>query len=206
MSAGVQPLCSPLTTPLLMEDATNEKEAEAGPVDKTPPCNDSHSESLFEPVTVGTEPTKDEHKSGVEPSEKEAKVQQPISEEQEAVDEEDEEEEEDPVSPVLDLDPSLDMEVMELMSSSLPPALLHLSSRRGKGRSLRFPPCYSRPSDDLSIRLRQSPFSTEASPETSPARVPITPPPLTPPSPPLRSSPSSRASPPFSKVNLTPDD
>lgn len=116
----------------------------------------------------------------------------------------------EPVSPMLELDPSLDMEVMELMTSSPPPSLLHLSSpspppcsRRGKGRTLRPPPSSSRPSDDLAIRLRQSPFSTEASPETSPARVPVTPPPLSPPSPLFGSSPFSRESPPLSKVNPT---
>lgn len=119
-------------------------------------------------------------------------------------------EEEEPVSPVLELDPSLDMEVMELMASSPPPSLLHLSSpslptfsRRGKGRSLRPPSYSSRPSDDLAIRLRQSPFSTEASPETSPTRIPITPPPLSPLSPSLGYSPPDRESPPLSKVNLT---
>ncbi|KAF0028650.1 hypothetical protein F2P81_019737 [Scophthalmus maximus] len=132
------------------------------------------------------------------------------SEEEEDIDGMDEEEvrevtwdEEEPVSPVLDLDSSFDKEVMELMSSSiLPPSLLHLSSpsppppsRRGKGRTLRSPPCSSRPLDDLSLRLRQSPFSTEASPETSPSRAP-----LTPPSPPLRSPPSARESPPLSKA------
>lgn len=112
----------------------------------------------------------------------------------EEVQEDQSEAEEEPVSPVMDLDPSLDLEVMELMtSSSPPPSLLHLPSpspppfsRRGKGRSLRPPPSFARPSDDLSIRLRQSPFSTEASPETSPTRAPITPPPLSPPSPPTR--------------------
>lgn len=110
---------------------------------------------------------------------------------------EEEEEEEEPVSPVPELDrhPSLDDAVMELMTSVSPPSTLrHLSSpspllfsRRGEGRALRPPPCSSRPSDDLSIRLRQSPFSTEASPETSPVRAPITPPPLSPASPPLHS-------------------
>lgn len=115
--------------------------------------------------------------------------------------------EEEPVSPVLVLDPSLDMEVMELMAACPPPSLVQLSSpspppfsRRGKGRTLRPSPCSSRPLDDLSIRLRQSPFSTEASPETSPTRAPITPPPLSPPSPPLRSSHSTRESPPLCKV------
>ncbi|CAB1432002.1 unnamed protein product [Pleuronectes platessa] len=97
---------------------------------------------------------------------------------------------------------------MELMTSTTPPpSLLHLSSpsppplpRWGKGRTLRFPPSSSRPLDDLSIRLRQSPFSTEASPETSPTRALVTPPPLSPPSPHLRSPPSARESPPLSKV------
>ncbi|XP_044195043.1 histone-lysine N-methyltransferase 2C-like isoform X6 [Thunnus albacares] len=219
--------------------------------------DDSQSQSLFEPVAVATEPTKDKHQSHVEPSEREEEPpeapepaasdvvaahevvagKQPVREKQDAdeereeggvsegVDEEEVEEatrqgaeqvdqsdvEEDPMSPVLDLDPSLDMEVMELMtSSSPPPSLLHLSSpspppaRRGKGRTLRPPPCSSRPSDDLSIRLRQSPFSTEASPETSPTRVPVTPPPLYPPSPPLRSSPPPRESPPLSKPQVPP--
>lgn len=118
-------------------------------------------------------------------------------------------EEEELVSPVLDLDASFDKEVMELMtSSSPPPSFLHLSSPSppplssgGKGRTLRPPPCSSRPSDDLSIRLRQSPFSTEASPETSPARTPVTPPPLSPPSPHFRSSPSARETVPLNKVN-----
>lgn len=147
--------------------------------------------------------------------------EQPIREQNDAEEEEEVEEEEDKgatheehsdleeeeelVSPVLELDPSLDMEVMKLMtSSSPPPSFLHLSSpspppftRQGKGRTLRPPPSSSRPSDDLSIRLRQSPFSTEASPETSPARTPVTPPPLSPPSPPLRESP------PLSRVKTT---
>ncbi|XP_060950226.1 histone-lysine N-methyltransferase 2C-like [Limanda limanda] len=116
-------------------------------------------------------------------------------------------EEEEPLSPVLELDSSFDKEVMELMTSTTPPpSLLHLSSpsppplpRWGKGRTLRFPPSSSRPLDDLSIRLRQSPFSTEASPETSPTRALLTPPPLSPPSPHLRSPPSARESPPLSK-------
>lgn len=226
--------------------------------DKTLSCHvtlaDSESQSQIEHVAVATEPTKDEHQSHAEPSEREEEPpetpeptaahlavspevvdrQQPMREKQDAEQEEqgggvtgrlDEEEveevqegteqedqseveEEEPMSPVMELDPSLDMEVMELMtSSSSPPFLLHLSSpspppfsRRGKGRTLRPPPCSSRPSDDLSIRLRQSPFSTEASPESSPARAPITPPPLSPPSPPLRSSPPTRESPPLSKV------
>ncbi|XP_072769606.1 histone-lysine N-methyltransferase 2C-like [Nerophis lumbriciformis] len=117
--------------------------------------------------------------------------------------------EEEPLSPVLELDPSLDVEVMKLMTTESPPAsFLHLSSfspppipTRGKGRSLRPPLCSSfAPLDDLSLRLRQSPFSTEASPETSPAREPITPPPLSPPSPPLRFSPPYRESPPLSQI------
>ncbi|KAM9839742.1 histone-lysine N-methyltransferase 2C-like [Aulostomus maculatus] len=120
-------------------------------------------------------------------------------------------EEEEPVSPVLDLDASLDVEVMELMtSSSPPPSLLHLPSLspppllcRGKGRSLRALPTCSRPSDDLAIRLRQSPFSTEASPETSPTRIPITPPPLSPPSPQGESPPLCKAPPP-TVLPLTP--
>ncbi|XP_049896001.1 histone-lysine N-methyltransferase 2C-like isoform X2 [Epinephelus moara] len=121
-------------------------------------------------------------------------------------------EEEEPVSPVLELDPSLDMEVMALMTSSSPASsLLHLpspspppASQRGMGRTLRPPPCSSRPLDDLAIRLRQSPFSTEASPETSPARAPVTPPPLSPPSPPLRYTPSASESPPLSKPQAPP--
>ncbi|XP_041823896.1 histone-lysine N-methyltransferase 2C-like isoform X4 [Melanotaenia boesemani] len=184
------------------EESTSVGEEEAGMEDKTLLCNDNQSQNQFEPVAM-TLPTKDEHQSRTEPSDKE-ELQQPMNEKEEP------EEEEEPVSPVLDLDPSLDMEVMELMTSSLPPSLLHLSSpspplpsRRGKGQSLRPPPFSSRPSDDLSIRLRQSPFSTEASPETSPARIPITPPPLTPPSPPYKSSPPSRESPPLSKVPPT---
>lgn len=125
--------------------------------------------------------------------------------------EEKSEAEEEPVSPVLELDPSLDMEVMELMASKSPsPSLLHLSSpspppllRRGKGRTFRPPPSSSRPSDDLSIRLRQSPFSTEASPETSPTRAPVTPPPLSPSSTPHRTASSPRESPPLSKVRIS---
>lgn len=176
----------------------------------TSECDGGQSQILYEPVALVTEPTEDEHQSQAEPSQEEEEdlsetVQpsdgQPITEEHSDM-------EEEPVSPVLDLDPSLDREVMELMTSSPPPSLLHLSSpssspllRRGKGRTLRPPPCSPRLSDDLSIRLRQSPFSTEASPETSPARVPITPPPLTPPLPSLRISPLARESPPLSKVS-----
>ncbi|XP_056155239.1 histone-lysine N-methyltransferase 2C [Lampris incognitus] len=94
----------------------------------------------------------------------------------------------------LGLETSFDMEVMKLMtSSSPPPSLLCFSPspplRRGKSRSLRPPPQAScRPSDDLSIRLRQSPFSTEASPESSPARISVTPPPLSLPTTPPRTT------------------
>ncbi|XP_031695346.1 histone-lysine N-methyltransferase 2D-like [Anarrhichthys ocellatus] len=125
--------------------------------------------------------------------------------ERESAEQEDQsdEEEEESVSPVLELD--LDIEAMALMtSSSPPPSLLHLSSFSpppfSHSRTLRPPPCSSRPSDDLSIRLRQSPFSTEASPETSPARSPVTLPPLSPPSTPLRYSPPDRESSPVSKA------
>lgn len=130
-----------------------------------------------------------------------------MDEEEQVQDQSETEEEEEPVSPVAELDPALDDVVMELMSSVSPPATLHhlsspsppLFSRRGEGRALRPPPCSSRPSDDLSIRLRLSPFSTEASPETSPTRALITPPPLSPASPPLHSS-SLREFVPLSKV------
>ncbi|XP_069576340.1 histone-lysine N-methyltransferase 2C [Brachyistius frenatus] len=226
--------------PTSQREAKNGKEQEVGLKDKTYFCpvtsaeDDSQSQSLFKPVALATTPTKDKHQSHTEPSDKEVEEehpvipepaasdmlaacpvvtgQHPLSEKRDTEDEDqsDLEEEEDPVSPVLDLDPSLDMEVMELMTSSPPPSLLHLSSpsppapsHRGKSRTLRPPPCSSRPSDDLSIRLRQSPFSTEASPETSPARAPVTPPPLSPPSPPLRSSPPARESPPLSKTPPT---
>ncbi|XP_055086131.1 histone-lysine N-methyltransferase 2C-like isoform X4 [Periophthalmus magnuspinnatus] len=117
---------------------------------------------------------------------------------------------EDAVSPVLDLDPSLDMEVMALISSaSPPPSLLALSSpsptmvlpRRGKGRSvLRSLQSGCRAEDDLTVRLRQSPFSTEASPENSPTRLALTPPPLSP----LTASPSNRESPPLSRPQIPP--
>ena len=137
-----------------------------------------------------------------------------------AAEEEEEEEEEtlsliaardeQPVSPMLELD----TEVLELMSASSPPAsLLHPSHspsrfRRAKSWCLRPPPS-SRPSDDLSIRLTMSPFSTEASPDNSPTRDPATPPPLSPCSPPLSphsplsrddSSPSVSESPLHNKV------
>ncbi|XP_028288299.1 histone-lysine N-methyltransferase 2C-like isoform X3 [Parambassis ranga] len=178
--------------------------------------HNSQSQSLFKPVAVATEPTKEERHSPAEPLENEEEPETSeavtplqINEEEDGEvhrEQSDVDVEEDPVSPVLDLDPSLDMEVMELMTSSPPPSLLHLSSpsppltfsRRGKTRTLRPPPS-SRPLDDLSIRLRQSPFSTEASPETSPVRAPVTPPELSPTSPPLRCSPFARESPPISK-------
>ncbi|XP_024136054.1 histone-lysine N-methyltransferase 2C isoform X3 [Oryzias melastigma] len=177
------------------------------------PCVENHTKvegstpvsQSQSPTEFVTEPTKDGDQSHAEPSQKEEELQadgclgreeqtmnEKLEDEEAKALQSDAEEEERPVSPVLDLGSSLDMEVMELMTSSPPPSLLNLSSpnslapsRRGKGRILRPPPCSSRPSDDLSIRLRQSPFSTEASPETSPARTPVTPPPLTPPSPPL---------------------
>ncbi|KAM4718655.1 histone-lysine N-methyltransferase 2C-like isoform 3-T3 [Anableps anableps] len=162
--------------------------AEMGNVEE----ENSKSHCLDKPVARVIEPTKDGCQSHNETSKKQemgtAERHQPIREKEAGP-----VEEEALVSPVLDLDPSLDMEVMDLITSSAP-----LSSCRGKGRSLRPPPCSSRPSDDLSIRLRQSPFSTEASPETSPARTPVTPPPLTPPSPP-----SSRESPPLPQVPPT---
>nr|XP_046227874.1 histone-lysine N-methyltransferase 2C-like isoform X2 [Scatophagus argus] len=261
------PSCSPHTPPPSsplegcpqQEKVASQRQTEAVQEDNTLSCHvtladgDSQSQSQLELVVLETEPTKDEHQSHTEPSDRKEEEeeeppetpeptallmtteavtrQQPIRERQDAAkgqgegvtDRMDEEEagemredqsdvEEEPVSPVLELDPSLDMEVMELMtSSSPPPSLLHLSSislpsfsRRGKGRTFRSPPCSSRPSDDLSIRLRQSPFSTEASPETSPARAPITPPPLSPPSPPLHCSLLSRESPPLSKPQAAP--
>lgn len=142
-------------------------------------------------VAMATESTKDGHQFHCELSEKQeigtAERHQPVRDEEAGPDEE-----ETSDGPILDLDQSLDLEVMELMTSAAPPA-----SRRGKWRSLRPLPSWSRPSDDLSIRLRQSPFSTEASPETSPARTPVTPPPLTPPTPP-----SSRETPPPTQVRL----
>ncbi|XP_061122354.1 histone-lysine N-methyltransferase 2C-like isoform X2 [Syngnathus typhle] len=94
-------------------------------------------------------------------------------------------------------DPSFDSEVMTLMSSLSPSA--SLSPRPLHMRSLRPPPRSLPPTDELSIRLRQSPFSTEASPETSPNRVPLTPPPLSPPSPSV--SPPSRELPPLCKTS-----
>nr|XP_020484256.2 histone-lysine N-methyltransferase 2C-like [Labrus bergylta] len=190
------------------------------------PTKDKH-QSHAEPLERQQEETDDSLKVTEPAAATHEKVeeQQPIIEQYSAVEEEQGEEarkeaedqdhsdlDEEPMSPVLELDPSLDMEVMKLMSSSSPPpSFLHLSSpspppfsRRGKGRTLRPPPCSSRPSDDLSIRLRQSPFSTEASPETSPARTPMTPPPLSPPSPHHRASPSARESPPLSKLQAPP--
>ncbi|KAM6971552.1 LOW QUALITY PROTEIN: histone-lysine N-methyltransferase 2C-like [Tautogolabrus adspersus] len=195
------------------------------------PTKDKH-QSHAEPLERQREETEEETEESLKATDlaataanEKVEEQQPIREQYSSVEEEHGEEArkgaedqdqsdmyEESVSPVLELDPSFDMEVMELMtSSSPPPSFLHLSSpspppfsRRGKGRTLRPPPCSSRPSDDLSIRLRQSPFSTEASPETSPARTPITPPPLSPPSPPHRASPHSRESPPLSKLQAPP--
>ncbi|XP_078100895.1 histone-lysine N-methyltransferase 2C-like isoform X2 [Sander vitreus] len=199
----------------LEQEATCQSEAATGEAeleDKPFSCHVTSAEDE-ELVAEAKEPTKDEHQSHAEPTEREEEPepepratatpelvaeQQPIREKQDTEEEEAREggeqedqsdvEQEDPVSPVLELDPSLDMEVMALLqlsSSSLTPL-----SRRVVGRTLRpTPPCSSRPSDDLSIRLRQSPFSTEASPETSPARAPVTPPPLSPPSPPYQESP-----------------
>lgn len=141
--------------------------------------------SRSEPVSTETEPTKDTPVSKSETPEKQPvgrAGKQPMEEEHKAeevkpTDERQVEDKEEILgSPILDLDPSLDMEVMELMTTA-PFAC------REKGRSLRLPRSSFHPSDDLLIRLRQSPFSTEASPDTSPARTPNTPPPLTPPSP-----------------------
>ncbi|KAK2859757.1 hypothetical protein Q5P01_004377 [Channa striata] len=200
-------LCSPHTSPevqLVADEPTDRKEAEA-----IPEGSDSQSLSQFEVVAVETQPTKDNNRPHAESSEIEEEgttgrmSEGEVKKAREGVQQQDHSdmEAEELVCPVLELDPSLDIEVMELMtSSSPPPSFLQLStpsqslSHRGKGRSLRPPPCSSRPSDELSIRLRQSPFSTEASPETSPTRAPVTPPPLSPPSPPLRCSPASRES------------
>lgn len=178
---------------------------------------DSQSQSQFEPVATATEPTKDNSQSHAEPSERREEEEEDqeegvtgsmgeegVEEARQGAEQEDQSDmEEELVSPVLDLDPSLDMDLMTSshLSSPSPPPL----SRRGKGRSLRPLPSSSGPSDDLSIRLRQSPFSTEASPETSPTRAPITPPPLSPLSPLLQCSPLARESPPLSKVTLTGD-
>lgn len=212
--------------PTLVEDLPDDNEltSDVGPMvglkGQTPLChvtseiNGGQSQSLFQLAAVATEPTKDEHQLHTEPSQEEEELHETVQQSDDQPITEDQEEqsdvEQEPVSPVLDMDPSLDQEVMELMTSSPPPSLLHLSSptslappRRGKGRSLRPPPCSPRLCDDLAIRLRQSPFSTEASPETSPARAPVTPPPLTPPSPSLRTSPSVRESPLLSKVSCS---
>ncbi|XP_061522122.1 histone-lysine N-methyltransferase 2C-like isoform X2 [Phycodurus eques] len=103
-------------------------------------------------------------------------------------------------------EPFLDMEVMKPMTSSSPlcesPRLPSSPSPPPlTTRSLRPPPHSLPPSDELSIRLRHSPFSTEASPETSPVRVPLTPPPLSPPSPPLSFTPPyTEESPPLCKT------
>ncbi|KAM9332683.1 histone-lysine N-methyltransferase 2C-like [Pholidichthys leucotaenia] len=180
----------PLTTspspppPLRASSTTHEQKSEGELV---------LSQVTSSPVAVAAGPTSDQSEKGEKPGEGDRS----------------DVEEEGAVSPVLDLD----REVMELMTSSLPPSLLHLSSsstltlpRRGKGRSLRPPPLPSSsvPVDDLSIRLRMSPFSTEASPETSPAREPVTPPPLTPPSPPTRETPPLSKATPTTILPLTP--
>lgn len=202
----------------LEEDQSNQQqaemsnEAESASYQMMPVDRDNQSQSHIAPVAVTEEEQpsdrKEEPPETPEPTathmpaspltvqqvEQQGDTWRTDNREVEEVQEDQSEAEEEPVSPVMDLDPSLDLEVMELMtSSSPPPSLLHLPSpsppplsRRGKGRSLRPPHSFARPSDDLSIRLRQSPFSTEASPETSPARATVTPPPLSPPSPPTR--------------------
>lgn len=178
-------------------------------------------ERQAKPVPVETEPTSDESQSDCRPLERRKEgsaTPEPASshtseevpgartwmeEEEELQDKSEAEEEEISMSPVPELDPSLE-DVMEVMTSESPPSTLRNPSspspvffyRRGGER----PPCSSMPSDDLSIRLRQSPFSTEASPETSPTRVPITPPPLSPASPHLPSSPDKNFVP-LSKVS-----
>ncbi|KAK7881200.1 hypothetical protein WMY93_029609 [Mugilogobius chulae] len=87
---------------------------------------------------------------------------------------------EDAVSPVLDLDPSLDMEVMALMSSgSPPPSLLTLSS----------------PSPTLVLPRRGKGRSALSSPENSPTRLTMASSPLSPMTPPLRASPSNQRKP-----------
>ncbi|TDG97611.1 hypothetical protein EPR50_G00228100 [Perca flavescens] len=217
------PSSSSLEARPLEQEATCQSEAataEAELEDEPLSCRVTSAEDEEELVAEAKEPTKDEHQSHAEPSEREEEPeprataapelvaeQQPMREKHDAEEEEarsggeqedqSDVEQEDPVSPVLELDPSLDTEVMALLrlSSPSPPPL----SRRGSGRALRpTPPSSSRPLDDLSIRLRQSPFSTEASPETSPARAPVTPPPLSPP------SPLYRESPPLSKAQTLP--
>ncbi|XP_055363689.1 LOW QUALITY PROTEIN: histone-lysine N-methyltransferase 2C-like [Betta splendens] len=203
--------CSPHTP---QEDQHEERESkDQTEVSVLLEDSDNQPQSLFEPVATATVPTRDNGQSQAEPSER-RKVEED-QEEKEGVTgcvyeekvEEQSDMEEELVTPVLDLDPSLDMEVMDLMTSS------HLSSLspppascRGKGHNLRPPTYFSRPSDDLSIRLRQSPFSTEASPETSPTRVSITPPPLSPLSSLFRCSPPARESlvPPTTVLPLTP--
>lgn len=180
--------------------------------------DDGQSERRATPVPVETEPTSDESQSHSRPLERRAEgsassltseevpgARNWMEEEEELQDKS--EEEELPLSPVPELDPSLD-DVMEVMTSESPPSALRNPSspspvffyRRGGEQGLARPPCSSMPSDDLSIRLRQSPFSTEASPETSPTRVPITPPPLSPASPHLPSSPD-KSFVPLSKVS-----
>lgn len=187
--------------------------------------DDGQSERQAKPVPVETEPTNDESQSHSRPLERRTEgsaTPEPTSshtseeapgarnwmeEEEELQDKSEAEEEEIPLSPVPELDPSLD-DVMEVMTSESPPSTLRNPSSpspiffycRREEQSLARPPCSSMPSDDLSIRLRQSPFSTEASPETSPTRVPITPPPLSPASPLLHSSPDKNFVP-LSKVS-----
>lgn len=186
--------------------------------------DDGQSERQVKPVPVEMEPTNDESESLSRPSERTEGSATPeptsshtseevpgarnwMEEEEELQDKSEAEEEEIPLSPVPELDPSLH-DVMEVMTSDSPPLTLRNPSTpspiffygRGEDRGLARPPCSSMPSDDLSIRLRQSPFSTEASPETSPTRVPITPPPLSPASPLLHSSPDKNFVP-LSKVS-----
>lgn len=187
--------------------------------------DDEQSERQAKPIPVETEPTNAESQSHSRPlegrkegsatpeptsshtSEEVPGVRNWIEEEEELQDKSEAEEEEIPLSPVPEMDPSLD-DVMEVMTSESPPSTLQNPSspspiffyRRGEDQGLAHPPCSSMPSDDLSIRLRQSPFSTEASPETSPTRVPITPPPLSPASPILHSSPDKNFVP-LSKVS-----
>uniref|UniRef100_A0A3Q3JHV1 Uncharacterized protein n=1 Tax=Monopterus albus TaxID=43700 RepID=A0A3Q3JHV1_MONAL len=213
-SVEASPTCSTLTPPPLVDHPLEEELTNGGQwlgdCERQPTKEEHHLQA--EASGRGEEQEKEPLAS--DKSFEAVIMQQPKSENQERKEEEVREEksnmeEEVLVSPVLDLDPSLDLEVMELMASASPPtSLLCLSSpsptpiSRQTLRPPLPPPCSSssRPSDDLAIRLRQSPFSTEASPETSPARATITPPPLTPPLPPLRASLLARESPPLSKV------
>lgn len=190
------PTCSPPTLPSpslpLEEEPTYQSNAltgEMGLEDKQVLChvtsanNDGQLQSRIQLA-------KDKHQSHAEPLEGEEELIPTDVVEREGGQLEDQSDVE-PVSPVLELD--LDNDVMAPFS------------RRGMDRNLRPPPCSSRPSDDLSIRLRQSPFSTEASPETSPSRLPVTPPPSSPPSIPLWYPPPARESSPLSKVNVMRD-